>query len=236
MDAFILDGVRTPIARYGGSLSGVRTDDLAALPIKALMDRNTGIVWSDLDDVVMGCGNQAGEDNRNVARMATLLAGLPETVSALTVNRLCASGMDAATIAVRAIKAGEAEIAIAGGVESMSRVPFVMAKSTSAFDRSNAVYDTTIGWRFVNPKMDAEFGTHSMPETADNVAEDWGVSCADQDAFAKRSQDKWQAAQAAGVFENELMEVILTSFRGEQIKVSHDEHPWPNTSGFCRKF
>lgn len=230
MDAFILDGVRTPIGRYGGSLSGVRADDLAALPIKALMDRNNGLDWSQLDEVIMGCANQAGEDNRNVARMAALLAGLPETVSALTVNRLCASGMDAITIAARTIKTGEGQMIIAGGVESMSRAPFVMPKSSTAFDRSNAVYDTTIGWRFVNPEMDATFGTHTMPETADIVAEEWNISRADQDAFSKRSQDKWQTAQAAGIFENELMEVTLTPRRGEPIVVSQDEHPRPNTS------
>ncbi len=198
MNAFICDAVRTPIGRYGGALSSIRADDLAALPIKALMERNPGVDWTSIDDVIYGDANQAGEDNRNVARMAALLAGLPVEVPGTTVNRLCASGMDAVGMAARGVKSGgDYDLCIAGGVESMSRAPFVMPKAGAAFTRANAVYDTTIGWRFVNPKMDEEYGTHSMPQTADNVAEDYGVNRADQDAFAVRSQDRWQAAQHA---------------------------------------
>jgi 3-oxoadipyl-CoA thiolase len=229
-DALICDGVRTPIGRYGGALSGVRTDDLAALPITALMSRNADVDWSAVDDVILGSANQAGEDNRNVARMAALLAGLPDSVPGTTVNRLCASGMDAVGFAARGIKAGDYALTIAGGVESMSRAPFVMPKSTAAFGRANAVYDTTIGWRFVNPKMESKYGTDSMPQTADNVAEGFHVSRADQDAFAVRSQDRWAAAQAAGVFKDEIIAVELPQRKGDPIIFDTDEHPRPGTS------
>ena len=196
--AFICDAIRTPFGRYGGTLSTVRADDLGALPIKALMERNPQVEWSLVDDIIYGCANQAGEDNRNVARMSGLLAGLPVDVPGTTVNRLCGSGMDAIGMAARAIKAGDCDFVIAGGVESMTRAPFVMPKAESAFSRSNAVYDTTIGWRFVNPAMKARFGVDSMPQTADNVAADFGISRADQDAFAARSQARWEAAHKAG--------------------------------------
>ncbi len=229
MDAYICDAQRTPIGRYGGALSTVRADDLAAIPIAALIARNPNVDWSSLDDVIMGCANQAGEDNRNVARMAALLAGLPVDVPGSTINRLCASGMDAVGLAARGIKAGDLDIAIAGGVESMSRAPFVMPKAEAAFGRSNAVYDTTIGWRFVNPKMDAQYGVDSMPQTADNVAQDWTVSRADQDAFALRSQERWAAAQAAGAFEDEIAQVTIPQRRGDPIIVDTDEHPRPGT-------
>ncbi|WP_300534271.1 3-oxoadipyl-CoA thiolase [uncultured Mameliella sp.] len=230
MDAFICDGVRTPIGRYGGALSSVRADDLAALPISALMARNPSVDWSAVDEVIYGSANQAGEDNRNVARMAALLAGLPEAVPGTTVNRLCASGMDAVGFAARGIKAGDYDLCIAGGVESMSRAPFVMPKATSAFTRANAVYDTTIGWRFVNPKMKAMYGTDSMPETADNVAADYGVSRADQDAFAARSQARWEAAQAAGLFADEIVSVEVPQRKGDPVIVDTDEHPRPGTT------
>ncbi|MFO7919912.1 MAG: 3-oxoadipyl-CoA thiolase [Nioella sp.] len=230
MDAFICDATRTPIGRYGGALSAVRADDLAALPITALMARNPGVDWGALDDVIYGDANQAGEDNRNVARMAALLAGLPVSVPGTTVNRLCASGMDAVGMAARAIRAGDYDLMIAGGVESMSRAPFVMPKADAAFSRANAVYDTTIGWRFVNPKMKAQYGTDSMPETADNVAEDYNVSRADQDAFAARSQARWQAAEAAGVFAEEITPVTIPQRKGDPITVDTDEHPRPGTS------
>ena len=229
MDAYICDAQRTPIGRYGGALSTVRADDLASIPIAALIARNPNVDWSSLDDVIMGCANQAGEDNRNVARMAALLAGLPVDVPGSTINRLCASGMDAVGLAARGIKAGDLDIAIAGGVESMSRAPFVMPKAEAAFGRSNAVYDTTIGWRFVNPKMDAQYGVDSMPQTADNVAQDWTVSRADQDAFALRSQARWAAAQAAGAFEDEIAQVTIPQRRGDPIIVDTDEHPRPGT-------
>ena len=229
MDAFVCDAVRTPIGRYGGGLSAVRTDDLAALPIKALMERNPGVDWSALDEVILGCANQAGEDNRNVARMALLLAGLPETVPGFTVNRLCASGMDAVGAAARGIKTGEYGLTIAGGVESMSRAPFVMPKAEAGFSRANAVYDTTIGWRFVNKNMKDQYGIESMPETADNVAEDWGVDRADQDAFAVRSQDKWADAHAAGAFADELVPVSIPQRKGEPVVIDKDEHPRPGT-------
>ncbi|MDB2579173.1 3-oxoadipyl-CoA thiolase [Tateyamaria sp.] len=229
MDAYICDAQRTPIGRYGGALSTVRADDLAAIPIAALIARNPNVDWSSLDDVIMGCANQAGEDNRNVARMAALLAGLPVDVPGSTINRLCASGMDAVGLAARGIKAGDLDIAIAGGVESMSRAPFVMPKAEAAFGRSNAVYDTTIGWRFVNPKMDAQYGVDSMPQTADNVAQDWTISRADQDAFALRSQERWAAAQAAGAFEDEIAQVTIPQRRGDPIIVDTDEHPRPGT-------
>ena len=230
MQAFICDAQRTPIGRYGGALSAVRADDLAAAPIAALMARNPDVDWTRVDDVVMGCANQAGEDNRNVARMAALLAGLPTDVPGATINRLCASGMDAVGSAARAIRAGDMDLAIAGGVESMSRAPFVMPKAETAFGRANAVYDTTIGWRFVNPKMKAEYGVDSMPQTADNVAEDYQVSRADQDAFALRSQQRWDAAHKAGVFAEEIAPVTIPQRRGDAIVVDTDEHPRPDTS------
>jgi hypothetical protein len=229
-DAFICDAQRTPIGRYGGALSSVRTDDLAAIPIAALMARNAGVDWTKVDDVIFGDANQAGEDNRNVARMASLLAGLPTEVPGTTVNRLCASGMDAVGMASRGLKAGDYDLAIAGGVESMSRAPFVMPKATSAFSRSNAVYDTTIGWRFVNKKMADQYGTHSMPETADNVAEDYAVSREDQDAFAARSQARWAAAQEAGRFADEIVPVSVPQRKGDPVIVDTDEHPRPGTS------
>lgn len=230
MDAFICDATRTPIGRYGGSLSSVRTDDLAAAPIAALMARNAQVDWASVDDVIYGSANQAGEDNRNVARMAALLAGLPTDVPGTTINRLCASGMDAVGMAARAIRAGDYDLAIAGGVESMSRAPFVMPKATSAFTRANAVYDTTIGWRFVNPKMKAMYGTDSMPETADNVAADYDVSRADQDAFAARSQARWAAAHEAGRFDDEITPVIIPQRRGDDLVVDTDEHPRPGST------
>ncbi len=230
MTALICDAIRTPIGRYGGALSAVRTDDLAAAPIAALMGRNPGVDWAAVDDVIYGDANQAGEDNRNVARMAALLAGLPVDVPGTTINRLCGSGMDAVGMAARAIKAGEYDLAIAGGVESMSRAPFVMPKAEAAFSRANAVYDTTIGWRFVNPKMAAEYGTHSMPETADNVAADYGISREDQDAFAARSQARWQAAHEAGIFAEEIVPVEVPQRRGDPVLVDTDEHPRPGTT------
>ncbi|KIN72196.1 3-oxoadipyl-CoA thiolase [Sulfitobacter guttiformis] len=229
-DAFICDAVRTPIGRYGGALSSVRTDDLAAAPLAALMARNAGVDWTRIDDVVMGCANQAGEDNRNVARMAALLAGLPVDVPGITVNRLCASGLDAVGAAARAIRAGDMDLAIAGGVESMSRAPFVMPKSETAFGRNNAVYDTTIGWRFVNRKMKEMYGVDSMPETADNVADDHTVSREDQDAFALRSQERWAAADAAGVFAEEIVPVTIPQRKGDALVVDRDEHPRPDTN------
>jgi 3-oxoadipyl-CoA thiolase len=228
-NAYICDAQRTPIGRYGGALSSVRTDDLAAIPIAALMARNPNVDWAKLDDVIYGDANQAGEDNRNVARMAALLAGLPTDVPGTTVNRLCASGMDAVGMASRGLKAGDYDLAIAGGVESMSRAPFVMPKATSAFARQNAVYDTTIGWRFVNKKMNADYGTHSMPETADNVAEDYQISRADQDAFAARSQARWAAAHEAGKFADEITPVSVPQRKGDPVVVDTDEHPRPGT-------
>ncbi|MEM8853648.1 MAG: beta-ketoacyl synthase N-terminal-like domain-containing protein, partial [Pseudomonadota bacterium] len=230
MNAYICDAVRTPIGRYGGSLAAVRTDDLAAIPIAALVDRNPEVDWALLDDVVYGSANQAGEDNRNVARMAALLAGLPVDVPGTTVNRLCASGMDCVGMAARAIKAGDYEMAIAGGVESMSRAPFVMPKAHAAYSRQNAVYDTTIGWRFVNPKMKAEYGIDSMPQTADNVAEDHQISRADQDAFAARSQARWAAASDKGIFAEEIVPVSVPQRKGDPIVVDTDEHPRPGTN------
>ena len=230
MEAFVCDGVRTPIGRYGGALSSVRTDDLAAMPIAALMARNAGVDWAKLDEVILGSANQAGEDNRNVARMAALLAGLPVEVPGTTINRLCASGMDAVGFAARGIKAGDYDLTIAGGVESMSRAPFVMPKAESAFSRTNAVYDTTIGWRFVNPKMKAAYGIDSMPQTADNVAADFGIGRADQDAFAARSQARWEAAQKAGIFADEIVAVEIAQRKGDPVRVETDEHPRPGTS------
>ena len=229
MQALICDAQRTPIGRYGGALSSVRADDLAAIPIRALMERNGGVDWDQVDDVIYGCANQAGEDNRNVARMAALLAGLPESVPGSTINRLCASGMDAVGLAARGIKAGELDLVIAGGVESMSRAPFVMPKAETAFSRANTVYDTTIGWRFVNPKLKAQYGIDSMPQTADNVAADWQVSRADQDKFAARSQARWAAAQAAGQFGEEICPVTIPQRKGDAVVVDTDEHPRPGT-------
>ena len=228
--AYICDAIRTPIGRYGGTLSGIRADDLAALPIKALMARNPGVNWELVEDVIYGCANQAGEDNRNVARMAALLAGLPVAVPGTTMNRLCGSGMDAVGTAARAIKAGEAALMIAGGVESMSRAPFVMPKAESAFSRSNAVYDTTIGWRFVNKLMKAQYGIDSMPETADNVAAEFRIARADQDAFALRSQQRWGAASAAGFFKDEIVPVEISQKKGEPKIFDTDEHPRPDTT------
>ncbi|MCG8690500.1 MAG: 3-oxoadipyl-CoA thiolase [Minwuiales bacterium] len=229
-EAFICDAVRTPIGRYGGALAAVRTDDLGAIPIKALMERNPSVDWAAVDDVIYGCANQAGEDNRNVARMALLLAGVPDSVPGATVNRLCGSGMDATGTAARAIKAGEAELAISGGVESMSRAPFVMGKAETAFSRSAEVYDTTIGWRFVNPMMKKQYGIDSMPETGENVAEEFQVTRADQDAFALRSQHRAGAAQENGFFAAEIVPVTIKQRRGDPIVVDTDEHPRPSTT------
>ena len=229
-DAFICDYQRTPIGRFGGVLSGVRTDDLAAMPIQALMARNQQVDWAALDDVVLGCANQAGEDNRNVARMALLLAGLPQSVPGVTVNRLCGSGLDAVIMAARAIRAGEADLILAGGVESMSRAPFVMPKADSAFSRQAEIYDTTIGWRFINPLMKARYGVESMPETAENVAEEYRVSRADQDAFAARSQDRAVGAQGSGRFAQEITPVTLPARKGIPVIVDRDEHPRAGTT------
>ena len=223
-DVFICDAIRTPIGRFGGGLSTVRADDLAALPIKALIERNPSVDWSAVDEVFLGCANQAGEDNRNVARMALLLAGLPESIPGVTLNRLCASGMDAIGTAFRAIASGEMELAIAGGVESMSRAPFVMGKADTGFSRNMKLEDTTIGWRFINPLMKAQYGVDAMPQTADNVADDYQVSRADQDAFALRSQQRTAAAQAAGFFAEEIVPVRVAHKKGETL-VEHDEHP-----------
>lgn len=228
-EAFICDATRTPIGRYGGALSSIRTDDLAALPIAALMERNPQIDWASLDDVIYGSANQAGEDNRNVARMAALLAGLPTDVPGTTINRLCASGMDAVGMASRGLRAGDYDLAIAGGVESMSRAPFVMPKATRAFSRANEVFDTTIGWRFVNPKMKAQYGIDSMPQTADNVAADYNISRQDQDAFAARSQARWEAAHEAGYFTEEIIPVTIPQRKGDDLVVDTDEHPRPGT-------
>jgi acetyl-CoA acyltransferase len=227
-DVFLCDGIRTPIGRYGGALSSVRADDLAAIPLRALVERNPGVDWAAVDDVYYGCANQAGEDNRNVARMALLLAGLPTDVPAATVNRLCGSSMEAIAICARAIAAGEAELMIAGGVESMTRAPFVMPKADSAFARSNAVYDTTIGWRFVNPLMKKQYGIDSMPETAENVAAEFGIARADQDAFALRSQQRCASAQARGFFAGEITPVTVPGKKGDTV-VTADEHPRETT-------
>ncbi|RUV99206.1 MULTISPECIES: 3-oxoadipyl-CoA thiolase [unclassified Mesorhizobium] len=229
-DAFICDYIRTPIGRFGGALSSVRADDLAAIPLKALVERNLGVDWAAVDDVVFGCANQAGEDNRNVARMALLLAGLPQDIPGSTINRLCGSGMDAVTIAARAIRAGEAELMLAGGVESMSRAPFVMPKADTAFSRNAEIHDTTIGWRFINPLMKKQYGVDSMPETGENVAEDFAISRADQDAFAVRSQDKAVAAQASGRLAKEITPVTIPQKKGDAIVVSKDEHPRAGTT------
>ncbi len=228
-DVYICDAIRTPIGRFGGGLAGVRADDLAAVPIKALMERNPSVDWSAIDEVFLGCANQAGEDNRNVARMALLLAGLPDSVPGVTLNRLCASGMDAIGTAFRAIASGEMELAIAGGVESMSRAPFVMGKADAAFSRNMKLEDTTIGWRFINPLMKAQYGVDAMPQTADNVADDYEVSREDQDAFALRSQQRTAAAQAAGYFAEEIVEVRIAHKKGETV-VSQDEHPRADTT------
>lgn len=225
MHAYILDAVRTPIGRYGGALSGIRTDDLAALPLAALKARNPNFDWAQIDDVILGDANQAGEDNRNVARMATLLAGLPVEAPGITLNRLCASGMDAVGMASRGIRSGDYRAAIAGGVESMSRAPFVMPKATTAFARQNSVYDTTIGWRFVNPKMQADHGIDSMPQTADNVAADYGINRDDQDAFAARSQERYQTALTNGVFKDEIIPVEIPQRKGDPVVFDTDEHP-----------
>ncbi|MEP3438643.1 MAG: 3-oxoadipyl-CoA thiolase [Hoeflea sp.] len=229
-EAFICDYIRTPIGRFGGALANVRADDLGAIPLRALTDRNTGVDWAEVDEVYYGCANQAGEDNRNVARMATLLAGLPVTVPGTTLNRLCGSGMDAVLAAARMIRSGEAGLVIAGGVESMSRAPFVMPKADSAFSRKAEIYDTTIGWRFVNPVMKAQYGIDSMPETGENVAEDFGISRADQDAFALRSQGRAGAAQASGRFAREITPVEIPRRKGDPIVVDADEHPRPETT------
>ncbi|HYD64414.1 3-oxoadipyl-CoA thiolase [Azospirillum sp.] len=228
-EAYLCDVIRTPIGRYAGALSAVRTDDLAAAPIKALMERNPTIDWAAVDDVIYGCANQAGEDNRNVAHMASLLAGLPEGVAGTTVNRLCGSGMDAVGIAARAIKAGEADLIIAGGVESMSRAPFVMGKADTAFSRAAEIYDTTIGWRFINPKMRELYGVDSMPETAENVAQDYNVSREDQDAFAIRSQQRAGRAIESGRFKREIVPVTIKGRKGDVV-VDTDEHPRPETT------
>jgi 3-oxoadipyl-CoA thiolase len=224
-EAFICDYVRTPIGRYAGALSSVRADDLAALPIKALIDRNPNVDWGYVDDVILGCANQAGEDNRNLARMAGLLAGLPDSSGGVTLNRLCGSGLDAVAMAARAIRGGEGEMIIAGGSESMSRAPFVMAKATSAFDRNAEMYDTTIGWRFVNPKMKSAYGDDTMPSTGENVAQDFQVSREDQDAFAVRSQDKAAKAQANGRLAAEIGAVEIPQRKGDPVIVDKDEHP-----------
>ena len=228
-EAFICDGIRTPIGRYGGALAGVRTDDLAALPIKTLMERNSGVDWETVNDVILGCANQAGEDNRNVARMAALLSGLPQTVPGATVNRLCGSGLDAVGIAARAIKSGEQNLVIAGGVESMSRAPFVMGKATSAFSRNAETFDTTIGWRFVNKLMLEQYGTDSMPETAENLAAEFNISREDQDAFAWRSQQKAGQAMESGRLGEEIVPVSIPQLKGEPLIVDQDEHPRPET-------
>ncbi|MCF6321252.1 MAG: 3-oxoadipyl-CoA thiolase [Rhizobiaceae bacterium] len=229
-EAFICDYIRTPIGRFAGGLSSVRTDDLAAIPLKALMEKNANVDWSLLDEVYMGCANQAGEDNRNVARMATLLAGLPQSVPGTTINRLCGSGMDAVIMAARAIKAGEISIAVAAGVESMSRAPFVSPKATTAFSRNAEVYDTTIGWRFINPRIKEQYGVDSMPETAENVAEEFNISREDQDAFAARSQMKAGQAMENGRLAKEITPVDIPQRKGDPVTIDQDEHPRPGTT------
>ena len=229
-EAFICDAIRTPFGRYGGALAGVRADDLGALPMKALVERNPGVDWSALDDVVYGCANGAGEDNRNVARMSLLLAGLPQEVAGATVNRLCGSSLDAIAIAARAIKSGETALMIAGGVESMTRAPFVLAKADSAFSRAAKIEDTTIGWRFVNPLMKAKYGIDSMPETAENVAAEFGIARADQDAFALRSQQRAGAAIAAGRLAEEIVPVTIPAKKGDPVVFAQDEHPRATTA------
>jgi acetyl-CoA acyltransferase len=229
-DVFICDSIRTPFGRYGGTLATIRTDDLAALPIKALMARNAGVDWGAVDDVIFGCANQAGEDNRNVARMALLLAGLPKEVTGSTVNRLCGSSMDAVGVAARAIRSGETDLMIAGGVESMSRAPFVMGKAETAFSRAAEIFDTTIGWRFVNPLMKSKYGVDSMPETAENVAEDFKVSREDQDAFSLRTQQRWAKANGEGFFKSEVIPVAIPQKKGDPKMFDTDEHPRPDTT------
>ncbi len=229
-DVFICDAIRTPFGRYGGTLATIRTDDLAALPIKALMARNAGVDWGAVDDVIFGCANQAGEDNRNVARMALLLAGLPKEVPGSTVNRLCGSSMDAVGVAARAIRSGETDLMIAGGVESMSRAPFVMGKAEAAFSRAAEIFDTTIGWRFVNPLMKSKYGVDSMPETAENVADDFKVSREDQDAFSLCTQQRWAKANAEGFFKSELIPVAIPQKKGDPKMFDTDEHPRPDTT------
>ncbi|MDA5134501.1 3-oxoadipyl-CoA thiolase [Psychrobacter sp. ANT_H3] len=229
-NAYIIDAIRTPFGRYGGGLAPVRADDLGAIPIKALMERNANVDWVQVDDVIYGCANQSGEDNRNVGRMSSLLAGLPYQVPATTVNRLCGSSMDALAIAARAIKAGEANLIIAGGVESMSRAPLVMGKSDQAFSRSQKLEDTTMGWRFINPKLDELYGTETMPQTAENVAEQFNVNRADQDAFALRSQQRTAVAQEAGFFKDEITPVSIPQRKGDPVNVDTDEHPRTDTT------
>ncbi len=229
-EAYICDYIRTPIGRFGGVLASVRPDDLGAVPLRALMARNTSLDWEAVDDLFFGCANQAGEDNRNVGRMSLLLAGLPQSIPANTINRLCGSGMDAIMTAARAIKAGEIELAIAGGVESMTRAPFVMPKADSAYSRSSEIFDTTIGWRFVNPLMKKQYGVDSMPETAENVAEKFGISRQDQDAFAYRSQQKAGAAMASGRLAKEITTVVIAGRKGDPVVVDTDEHPRPETT------
>ena len=229
-DVFICDAIRTPFGRYGGTLASLRTDDLAALPLTALIERNPGVDWGAVDDVIYGCANQAGEDNRNVARMALLLAGWPKEVPGSTVNRLCGSSMDALGVASRAIKSGETELMVVGGVESMSRAPFVMGKADTAFSRTAEIYDTTIGWRFINPMMKSKYGVDSMPETAENVAEEFNVSRADQDAFSFRTQQRWAKAHAAGFFDCEVIPVHVPQKKGDPRKFDTDEHPRPDTT------
>ncbi|MBB1582272.1 3-oxoadipyl-CoA thiolase [Serratia sp. OS31] len=227
--AFICDGVRTPIGRYGGALANVRADDLAALPLRALLARHSQVDWSRVDDVILGCANQAGEDNRNLARMAALLSGLPVNVSGTTLNRLCGSGLDALAMAARSIKAGEADLVLAGGAESMTRAPLVMGKADSAFSRQAQLYDTTLGWRFINPLMQAQYGTDAMPETAENVAAKFNISRADQDAFALRSQQRAARAQALGIFAQEIVPVSLSGKKGAVTLFDQDEHPRADT-------
>ena len=229
-EAFICDAVRTPFGRYGGALSPVRADDLAALPIRALIARNSAVDWSAVDDVVYGCANQAGEDNRNVGRMALLLAGLPEGIPGTTINRLCGSSLDAVATASRAIKSGELDLMIAGGVESMSRAPFVLAKADTAFSRNAALYDTTIGWRFVNPVMEKHYGIDSMPETAENVAAQFNIARKDQDAFALRSQQRWAEANRTGFFKGEIVPVAVPQKKGDPKLIDTDEQPRPETT------
>jgi acetyl-CoA acyltransferase len=229
-EVFICDAIRTPFGRYGGALASIRTDDLAAIPLRGLIERNPRVDWMALDDVIFGCANQAGEDNRNVARMALLLAGLPKEIPGSTVNRLCGSSMDAIGVAARAIKSGEADLMIAGGVESMTRAPFVMGKADSAFSRLAETFDTTIGWRFINPLMKSKYGVDSMPETAENVAEEFHVSRADQDAFALRTQQRWARANAAGFFKHEIFPVSIPQKKGDPKIFDTDEHPRPDTT------
>ncbi|MFZ0618422.1 MAG: 3-oxoadipyl-CoA thiolase [Candidatus Acidiferrales bacterium] len=229
-EAFVCDAIRTPFGRYGGALAAIRADDLAAIPLRALVERNPSVDWAALDDVIYGCANQAGEDNRNVGRMALLLAGLPQEISGATVNRLCGSSLEAVSMGARAIKAGEAELVIAGGVESMTRSPFVSGKAESAFSRTVETFDTTLGWRFINPLMKSRYGVDSMAETAENVAEQFGVSRVDQDAFACRTQQRWGRAQAAGFFQQEIIPVSISQKKGDSIVVDKDEHPRPETT------